>query len=68
VIGKNPLILSTLEEIAEGRRQTMEALCDILQARGDTPIEVVGRWGKKLTERQILQLREWLASLKATVQ
>jgi hypothetical protein len=68
IIGKNPLILSTLEEIAEGRRQTMEALCDILQARGDTPFEVVGRWGKKLTERQILQLREWLASLKATVQ
>jgi hypothetical protein len=68
VVGKNPLVLSTLEEIAEGRRQTMEALRDILQARGDTPIEVVGRWGKKITQRQILQLREWLASLKLTVQ
>jgi len=68
VVGRNPLILSTLDEIAEGRRQTMEALCDILQTRGDTPIEVVGRWGKKLTEKQILQLREWLESLKVTVQ
>lgn len=68
IIGKNPLILSTLEEIAEGRKQTMEALCDILQSRGDTPFEVVGRWGKRLTEKQILQLRDWLVSLKTTVQ
>jgi hypothetical protein len=64
VIGKNPLVLATHQEIAEGRRQTMAALCDILETRGNTPIEVVGRWGKKLTEKQILQLRDWLLSLK----
>jgi hypothetical protein len=37
-------VFSTLEEIAEGRRQTIEALCDILHARTDTTIEAVGRW------------------------
>lgn len=68
VIGKNPLILSNLAEIAEGRRQTMDALCDILQTRGDTPFDVIGRGGRKLTERQIIQLRDWMASLKTAVQ
>jgi hypothetical protein len=68
VVGKNPLILTSLEEIAEGRRQTMEALCDILEKKGEAPIDVVGHYGRRLTERQVLRLREWLANMKATVQ
>lgn len=67
VVGTNMLSLSTPEEIAEGREQTLEALSDILHKRGNSPIDVVGRWGTKLTEKQILQLREWLGSLKASL-
>lgn len=67
VIGTNLLHLSTPEEIAKGRQQTLEALQDVLHKSGKSPIEVVGRWGTKLTEKQVLQLREWLASLKMSV-
>jgi len=64
VIGKNLILLETPEEIAEGRSQTLEALCDILQKNGNSPFDLLGRSGAKLTEQQILRLRDWLASLK----
>ena len=64
VVGKNLISLSTPEEIEEGRSQTLETLCDILHKRGISPVNVVGRFGTNLNEKQILQLREWLASLK----
>ena len=64
VIGTNLLALTTDEEIERGRDQTLEALRDILHKHGSSPIEVVGRWGTKLDEKQILELRAWLKSLK----
>jgi hypothetical protein len=64
VIGTNPLVLTTPEEIAEGREQTLDALRDILHKKGKSPFEVVGRFGTKLTDKQVLQFREWLAALK----
>lgn len=64
VVGKNLILLSTPGEIAEGRKHTLDALRDILHKKGDSPIDVVGHWGTKLTGKQILQLREWLAALK----
>ena len=64
VVGKNLISLSTPDEIEKGRSQTLEALCDILHKRGASPVEVVGRWGTNLSEKQILQLREWLTNLK----
>lgn len=64
VIGTNLLALETDEEIARGRLETMDALREILQRDGDTPIEVVTRFGRRLTEKQIEQLRDWLESMK----
>ena len=64
IVGKNLISLITPEEIAEGRKQTLEILHDILHKGGKSPIEVVGRWGTQLTEDQIAQLRTWLNSLK----
>jgi hypothetical protein len=64
LIGTNPLVLTTPEEIAEGREQTLDALRDILHKKGKSPFEVVGRFGTKLTDKQVLQFREWLAALK----
>ena len=64
VVGTNVIALSTHEEIEEGRKQTLEALQEILKKNGKTPFEVVGPCGTKLNEDQIVELREWLLSLK----
>jgi len=64
VIGTNLVSLTTDEEIAEGRKQTLDALRDILHKKGNSPFAVVGRFGAQLTDQQVLQLREWLESLK----
>lgn len=66
VVGTNLIALTTDEEIAAGRRQTLEMLREILHKRGKSPIEIVGRWGTALTEDQIMELRNWLLSLKAS--
>lgn len=66
VVGTNLIALTTDEEIAAGRRQTLEVLREILHKRGNSPIEIVGRWGTALTEEQIMELRNWLLSLKAS--
>ena len=63
VIGKNLIALRTPNEILLGRKETLDALQDILEKRGTAPIDVVGRWGTRLTEKQVLQLRGWLSSI-----
>lgn len=67
IIGRNLLALSTPDEIAKGREETLDALRDILHKNGDSPVQVVGRWGSSLTENQVLQLREWLVSIKGRI-
>jgi hypothetical protein len=64
VVGTNLISLTTQDEISEGRRQTLDALRDILQKKGDSPFDIVGRFGTRLTEKQVIQLREWLEVLK----
>lgn len=64
VIGKNKIALETDYEIERGRAETMEVLQDIMHRSGRTPIEVVGRWGSRINERQIEELRSWLSSIK----
>ena len=51
VIGTNLISLVTPAEMSEGRKQTLDVLRDILHKKGRSPIEVVGRWGTKLTEK-----------------
>jgi len=64
VVGTNLISLTTPDEIAGGRKQTLEALQDILHKRGKSPFDVVGRFGTPLTDEQVLQLREWLDAVK----
>ena len=66
VVGTNLISISTPEEIDEGRKHTLDALRDILHKRGNSPVTVVGRWGTKLTDKQVLQLRDWLVALKTS--
>ena len=65
VVGMNSIFPSTPDEISRCRAQTLDALQDILHKKGNSPVAVVGRWGAPLNEKQILQFREWLVSLKS---
>ena len=64
VIGTSLIALTTPDEIAEGRKQTLDALRGILHKEGMSPFEVVGRFGTKLNENQVMELREWLETIK----
>lgn len=63
VVGRNLIALQTPDEIAQGRKETLEVLRDVLHKKGSSPIQVVGRWGSRLTEEQIAQLRQWLSAI-----
>ena len=63
VIGRNVLALRTPNEILLGRKETLETLQDVLKKKGNTPFDLVGHFGKRLTEKQVLQLRDWLSSV-----
>lgn len=64
IVGRNPIVLATQQELALGRAQTLEALRGILKTVGRRPIDVVGRWGRNLTEEEANKIREWLLSIK----
>ena len=64
IVGRNLIALETPEEIATGRAQTLEVLSEILKRKGRSPVEVVGRWGTQLNEKQVLDLRAWFELLK----
>lgn len=66
VIGRNPIQLVTPSEIARGREQTLEVLRSVFRKRGERAVDIVGRWGSKLSEAQVEQLRNWLTSIKDT--
>ena len=64
VVGRNLLSLTTIEEIAEGRDQTLDMLQEILGCVGPTAISMVHRSGKRMTARQVHAMRSWLTSIK----
>lgn len=65
IVGMNPIVIASEEEIARCRAETMEALQSILHKEGEHPIDIVGRWGIQLTEAQVVDLRAWLSGLKS---
>lgn len=65
IVGKNPVVLSTAAEVAEGRRRTLEILREVFQKKGGSIREVIGRCSN-LTEQQILKLRAMLDAVKST--
>jgi hypothetical protein len=64
IVGKDPVVLTAPHEIERGRRETLSALKSILRKPGHSPIEVLGRGGSWLNESQVLELRDWLYSIK----
>lgn len=63
VVGTNPIALITLEEIEEGRLQTIEILQEVLQRKGDTIRQLIGRC-RNLTDTQVSKLRTLLDEVK----
>jgi hypothetical protein len=66
IVGKDLLSLSSAAEIARGREYILEMLREILKRKGDSPFEIIGRFGRRLSQKQVIRLREWLAALKQT--
>jgi hypothetical protein len=64
ILGKSLIVLTSDEEIDRGRDETLDMLQEVLQKKGTSPKELVGRSGATLGEKQALQLRDWLLKLK----
>jgi hypothetical protein len=63
LVGTNPIALLTLEELAEGRRHTLEILRDVFGKKGNSVREIIGRCSN-MTEKQVLRLRALLDAVK----
>jgi hypothetical protein len=63
LIGDNPVMLETPEEIRRGRAETLDALKDIFHRDGDSVFKIIGR-GRRLNEEQVEQMRQWLSGIK----
>jgi hypothetical protein len=67
IVGTDCISLVDPAEIALGREQTLDVLREIFKKHGGSPFEIVGHYGSKLTEDEVIKLREWLLSLKKAV-
>jgi hypothetical protein len=66
LVGTNPIVLLTLEEIAEGRLRTLEILRDVFGKKGNSVREIIGR-ARNMTEKQVYRLRRLLDAVKDSV-
>lgn len=63
IVGKNPLYLQKPEHIETARKETLDLLNDIFGKKEKSVSSVIGRW-RKLDEKQISDLRDWMADIK----
>lgn len=63
IIGKNPLVIATPQEVTIARDETLEILKDIFKKQGQKVADIMARW-RRLDSAQIDQLREWLLNVK----
>jgi hypothetical protein len=63
LVGSNPICLSSPEEVAIARAETLETLCRILGKVAPSPFRLIGRSAKTLDEAQLRALRMWLGSI-----
>lgn len=66
LVGTNPIVLLTLEEIAEGRLRTLEILRDVFGKKGNSVRDIIGR-ASNMTEKQVYRLRTLLDAVKNSV-
>src|SRR5262245_35450815 len=66
VVGCNAIVLATPEEIAAGRRLTLDILQDVFGIKGKSVRDIIGR-ARNMTETQVLKLRKLLDAVKGSV-
>lgn len=64
IVGKNSVSLETPKEVELGRQRTLGKLTDLFERQGNRPIDIMGRQ-RKLDERQVNGLMDWLRGIKA---
>lgn len=64
IVGADPVVLHTPQEVASGRAQTLDRLSTILQRpKANRVIDVMSRWAK-MDEGQVKQMLDWLNGVK----
>ena len=63
LVGDKNIAPTSPNGVALAREQTLDVLRDVLRKNGNSPIEIVGRWGTQLNEAQVCSMRDWLCSL-----
>jgi hypothetical protein len=64
IVGRDAVALKTRREIDRGRSETLYVLQRLLKKKGDSPIEVMGRWCR-LDKKQTRELLDWLLEIKS---
>ncbi len=63
IVGRDPIVLKTHDEIEVGREQTLEVLQDVFDTKRKSVGNIVSRW-RRLNEAQIDTLSTWLKHIK----
>lgn len=63
IIGQDPIMLESPDEVRRGRSETLNALKTIFHRDGDTVFKVIGR-GRRMNEDQVELMRRWLSGIK----
>ena len=64
LIGGDAVELSTPQQVAAGRTQTLAKLTEIFGRPGNRPYDIIGR-ARKMDEEQVVHLRDWLDGIRA---
>ncbi|MGZ3417079.1 MAG: hypothetical protein ACXVEE_04390 [Polyangiales bacterium] len=65
LIGTNPLVVRTPPAIARARAETLDKLRSTFEHDGNSAVQIITRFGKQMSARQVYALIDWLASLTA---
>ena len=63
IVGRNPLVLETADEISRARTETLDVISSVFQKTGQRVLDIIGRW-RRLDDFQIAQMLNWMQGLK----
>ncbi len=63
LVGDKNIAPKSPNGISLAREQTVDVLRDVLGKSGESPIEIIGRWGSQLNENQVNAIRNWMLAL-----
>lgn len=64
IVGRDPVVLETPDEIRRGREETLDTLKKIFKRDGKRVFDIIGR-SRRLSGDQIEQVRRWLSGIKS---